>query len=306
MNIVFFGSSEFSIPFVAAFKHEIKLVVTSTDKMRGRGKIVLPNPVKEFALKENLPVIGISKFKDQEFEIIKSTKPDIFIVVSYGKIIPQEILLLVNCPINLHPSKLPRYRGAAPIERQIMDGVVDSAICIMKVVKELDAGDIIIEQAFQILPYETKGDVEKKVTEIGIPLLKKAIELISRGECDGRKQKGVPTYANKITKADELIDWNFSAMNVFNKIRALNPKPGAFTYFRSRTLKIFKAEISSIVNPAVPGTITHVFKDYFNVACEKDGIKILELQIEGGNRMSAKDFINGFKIKVGETFGDGA
>ena len=306
MNIVFFGSSEFSIPFVAAFKHEIKLVVTSTDKMRGRGKIVLPNPVKEFALKENLPVIGISKFKDQEFEIIKSTKPDIFIVVSYGKIIPQEIISLVNCPINLHPSKLPRYRGAAPIERQIMDGVVDSAICIMKVVKELDAGDIIIEQAFQILPYETKGDVEKKVTEIGIPLLKKAIELISRGECDGRKQKGVPTYANKITKADELIDWNFSAMNVFNKIRALNPKPGAFTYFRSRTLKIFKAEISSIVNPAVPGTITHVFKDYFNVACEKDGIKILELQIEGGNRMSAKDFINGFKIKVGETFGDGA
>ena len=303
MNIVFFGSSEFSIPFIDAFKEDIKLVVTSPDKIRGRGKIALPNPVKDFAQREHLHVITVSKFKDQEYKMIKSTMPDIFIVVSYGKIIPQDILSLVKCPINLHPSKLPLYRGAAPIERQIMDGVEDSAVSIIRVIKELDAGDIIIEEPFKILPYETKGDVEKKIVEIGIPLLKKAIEVSSNGECDGMKQEGTAIYAIKIAKDDELIVWSSDGLNIFNKIRALSPKPGAYTYFRKKIIKIFKAEIANFVNSLPPGAVTNVFKDCFNIACGKGGIKILELQMEGGKRISAKDFINGFKVKEGESFG---
>ncbi len=303
MNIVFFGSSEFSIPFLDSFTKDIELVVTSPDKVRGRGKRLLSNPVKDFAQREHLPVITVDKLREQEYLKIKSVSPEIFLVVSYGKIISQEVLSLAKCALNLHPSKLPLYRGAAPIERQIMDGVEDSAVCIIKVIKQLDAGSIIIEEPFKILPFETKEDVGKKIVKIGVPLLRKAIEIVSLDRCEGKEQEGVPTYAKKITKSDELITWSCSGLSIYNKIRALSPVPGAYTYFRQKFLKIFKTELATFNSSYHPGTVFNIAKDCFYVSCGEGSIKVLDLQIEGGKKMSAKDFINGFKIHEGEMFG---
>ena len=303
MSIVFFGSSEFSIPFLDSFRKDIKLVITSPDKIGGRGKRFVSNPVKSFALREDLPVITIDKFEEEEYFKIKAVNPEIFMVVSYGKIIPQEILSLAKCALNLHPSKLPLYRGAAPIERQIMDGVEDSAICIIKVIKQLDAGDIIFEEPFKILPFETKGEVEEKIVKISVPLLRRAIEIVSHDKCEGRKQVGTPTYARKITRSDELIVWSDSGIRIYNKTRALNPRPGAYTYFRQRLLKIFKTEFLTFSTSFSPGTMFNVSKEYFYVSCGEGSIKVLDLQVEGGKKISAKDFINGFKIYEGEILG---
>lgn len=303
MKIGFFGSSEFSVPFIDAFKKEIVFVATSIDKIRGRGKNLTANTVRKFSEEVSLHVIKIEKFEASCYNEMKSFNPDILLVVSYGKIIPQEVLGLTNCSLNLHPSKLPLYRGAAPIERQIMDGVEDSAVSIIKIIKELDAGDIILDRAFKILPFETKGDVERKIVGIGVPLLKEAIKLVSIDRCEGRKQKGPVSYANKITKEDEIIDWKADGLVIYNKIRALSPKPGAYTYFRGKLMKIYSAEFVGTSDLSVPyGTIFDVSKDYFYITCKNANIKVLELQVEGGKRLKARDFINGFKILNGEKF----
>lgn len=305
MNIIFFGSSEFSIPFLDAFKEHIRLVITTQDKLRGRGCNIKPNPVKEFGLSVGKKVFAIEKFDDFILDAIKQIIPDFFLVVSFGKIIPEEFLKIPRCPINLHPSALPLYRGASPIERQIMDGVTFSKVCIIKIIKELDAGDVITEASFKIEESDTKKDVEKKIIEIGIPLIKEAIEIINREGCVGKPQIGIPTYASKITKKDEIIDWAENNISVHNRIRALNPIPGAYSFFRGKVLKIYKSETTDESTNEEPGTIIKIDKSGFFVQCGRKSLKIIQVKPEGRKEMRAIDFINGYRLKIGEKFENG-
>lgn len=302
MNIIFFGSSEFSIPFLDAFKEHVVLIITTQDKLRGRGSNIKPNPVKKFALSIGKKVLAIEKLDETVFVTIRQINPDFFLVVSFGKIIPERFLKIPKCPLNLHPSALPLYRGASPIERQIMDGVTFSKVCIMKITKDLDAGEIIAEAPLIIEENDTKKDVEEKIISIGIPLLKEAIEIIYRVGCIGKPQIGIPTYAMKITKKDEIIDWNENNISVHNRIRALNPVPGAYTLFRGKILKIYKSEPNAESSNEKPGTILKIDKSGFLVQCGKMSLKVLKVKPEGKREMKAIDFINGYKLKVGEKF----
>jgi methionyl-tRNA formyltransferase len=303
MRIVFFGSSDFSVPFLESLAQDIVLVITSEDKRKHRGKKLLPNPVKESAEKLGLEFIATDMLDENVIKEIEKSNPDLFVVVSYGKIIPSEILRLAPCAINVHPSKLPMYRGAAPIERQIMDGVKESAVSIIKVSEKLDRGDIILSKPFNIEPFETKADVEKKIVEIGTVLLREAIEKIKREGCKGKKQTGKGSYAKKITKDDEIINWQKSNTELHNLIRALSPVPGARTYFKGKILKIFKTEPDDEYYDEVPGTIVSVSDDSFSVKCGEGALKVFEVQMEGKKKISARDFINGFRIKKGDMLG---
>ncbi len=300
MRIVFFGSSEFSIPFLKAFSDRISLVITTEDKVRGRGKKLKANCVKDIAISENIKCIAIKKFDKESLNQILEVQPEVFLVVSFGKIIPKSFLSVPKCAINLHPSPLPLYRGAAPIERQIMDGVTHSKVCIMKVVPELDAGDILLEENFNISIEDTKEDVERRVVDIGIPMIEKVLNLVEKGNCEGKPQEGISSYAQKITKEDERIKWNKLGVEVHNKVRALSPSPGAFTFFRGKVLKIFRTGLDKKNYKEKPGTIVEVGKDYFAVQCLDGIIKVLDVQIEGRKRVLANDFINGNRPQKGE------
>ncbi len=302
MKIVFFGSSSFSVPFLEGLKRNIALAITTPDMPQKRGKRILPNPIKAKAIEIGLPFIAIQKFNEEIKEKIASISPDAFIVVSFGKIIPQSILSLVEYPLNLHPSHLPLYRGAAPIERQIMDGITKSAVSIILMNEKLDRGDILLQVPFDISFTDTKEDVEKKIIDIGIPLLRKALQIIEEKNFNITPQQGKGNYARKITKSDELIHWNEKNIRIYNKIRALCPAPTAFTFFRGKRLKIFKADVSNL-NKGHFGEIIDLTKEGFVVKCGSKSIIVKEVQLEGKKRIKAKDFVNGTHLKCGERLG---
>ncbi len=303
MKIVFFGSSDFSVPFLEALKKSVVLVVTVPDKRKNRGKKLLPNPVKEKSNELGIEVFVTDILNYDAEKKIREVSPDIFVVVSYGKIIPRNILLIPKCAINLHPSRLPLYRGAAPIERQIMDGVEESAVAVIKVSEKLDRGDIILQEPFSISFADSRKSVEEKIIKIGIDLLRKAIDKINIEGCIGEKQIGKGSYAKKIAKKDEEIDWNKSYMEIYNKIRALSPYPGARTYFRGRILKILTSIPVEKRFDEPMGAVVKVSKDRFTVACAEGALDILKVQMEGKRVIPAKDFINGARIKEGEKLG---
>ena len=302
MRIVFFGSSDFSVPFLESIKSDTVLVVTAPDRKKGRGKKLLPNPVKEKAMELGIPFITAEKLGEEEAQKIKSVSPELFVVVSYGVIIPESVLSIVNCAINVHPSKVPYYRGASPIIRQIMDGVKESAVSIIKVSKRLDRGDIILQRPFEISETDTRADVEEKVIRIGTALLREAIEKVQAKGCTGIPQKGKGTYAKKIMKEDEKIDWRQSALKIYDKVRALYPSPCAYVFFRGKRVKIRRASLFDGDSNGTPGEIIRVNKNEIVVQCGAGALKLLELQVEGKKPVSARDFINGIKPKAGERF----
>ncbi|MGB9694419.1 MAG: methionyl-tRNA formyltransferase [Caldisericaceae bacterium] len=303
MRIAFFGSNEFAVPFLKSIANDVVIVVTTVDKIAGRGNRILINPVKAFAMEHSIKFVSVNKFDQAVIDSIKEAKPDIFVVVSFGKIIPASVLGIVSCAVNVHPSKVPLYRGAAPIERQIMEGVTESAVSVIKVSNELDAGDILLSKEFQITPYDTKESVEKRVVEVGVPLLQEAIRLVSHGNCSYKRQEGIPTYAKKISKEDELINWEKDATSICNSIRALYPKPLAYTFLRNRILKIVKAEIIDFDCEAEPGTVCEVSRDFFVVKCGRGAVKVEEVIPEGKKRMLARNFLNGYRLNKGERLG---
>ena len=302
MKVVFFGSSLFSLSFLEGLKENIVLVITTPDMPQKRGKRILPNPVKAKAMEMGLPFIAVQNFNEEIKEKIASVSPDAFIVVSFGKIIPSSILSIVKYPLNLHPSPLPLYRGAAPIERQIMDGITKSAVSIMLMNEKLDRGDIVLQSPFDISFTDTKEDVEKKIVDIGIPLFKKALQMIEEKNLNVTPQQGKGSYAKKITKGDELIRWNEKNVKIYNKIRALYPLPATCTIFRGKRLKIFKAEIANL-NKGHPGEIIDLTKEGFVVQCGSGSILVKEVQLEGKKRIKARDFMNGSHLKCGEKLG---
>lgn len=302
MKIVFFGSSSFSIPFLEALKEDTVLVVTMPDKPQKRGKKLLPNPVKRSAIELGLPFVTVEKFDLSCKDEIEFVSPDLFVVVSFGKIIPDYILSIAQCALNLHPSELPLYRGAAPIERQIMDGVMKSAISVMVINEKLDKGGVLLKQPLEISFDDTREDVEQKIINMGIPLLKQAISMVKGGSYSAITQQGKGSYAKKITKEDELIHWEEDNVHIYNKIRALYPSPASFTFFRGKRLKLFKTDVLDL-DKGAPGEIIDLLKEGFVVQCGAGALLIKEVQIEGKRRICASEFINGTRLKIGEKLG---
>lgn len=308
MRILFMGTPEFAMCSLKAIYEsgeEIVGVVTTQDKPKGRGMVLTPSDVKRYALEVGLPVYQPQTLKDGAFlETLKELDPELIIVVAYGKILPKYVLDYPKYAcINAHASILPRYRGAAPIQRSIIGGDTETGVSIMKMDVGLDTGDVMLVERVAIEENDNFEFVHDKLVVAGSQGLLKAIELFKSGKESFVPQGDEFTYAEKITKADCLIDFNKGVKDIHNQIRGLSPIPLAYTKTPDgKILKVTRAHICEKDANSSTGTV--VFLD--NSICVKccDGVIALDEVIpEGKGRMSAQSYINGRKINIGDILG---
>jgi methionyl-tRNA formyltransferase len=308
MNIVFFGSSEFAVPALTALAqshHKILCVVTQPDREKGRHLRLEATAVKEAALGLSLPLYqSDSANSAQSLNFLVSRGADIFVVVSYGQILSAQVLAIPKrlC-LNAHASLLPKYRGAAPINWALIRGEKESGVSIIKMVTQMDAGPLILQKAVAITEAETAITLQHKLAALAASLILQALELIEKQDFKlAAQQERLASLAPKLKKEDGLIDWGKPAAQIHNLIRGTLPWPGAFTYYKGRILKIYKAEATNQKSEVTskPGEIIEVSKKEITVATGDGNLAIGELQIEGKRRITAEEFIAGHKIRPGE------
>ncbi|MBC9880092.1 methionyl-tRNA formyltransferase [Bradyrhizobium sp. INPA01-394B] len=304
LRLIFMGTPDFSVPTLlelVAHGHEIAAVYTRAPKPGGRRGLQLqPTPVEEAARKLGVPVLTPKTLKTPEaLEEFRAFDADAAIVVAYGMILPQAILDApkLGC-YNLHASLLPRWRGAAPINRAIMAGDAESGVMVMKMDVGLDTGDVAMAERLAITDSMTAADLHDRLSRLGADLMVRAMAALDRGGLQLKKQSedGV-TYAAKIDKAEARIDWNKPAHAVLRHIHGLSPFPGAWAELENARVKILRCELAK--RSGEPGA---VLDDQLTVACGEGAIRILELQREGKGRMQAADFLRGVPVKAGAKF----
>ena len=312
MKTVFMGTPDFAVPPLHALieaGYEVAAVVTQPDKPKGRGKTLLPTPVKEEALMHEIPVYQPQRVRNnQEFlDTLKEIDPDIIIVAAFGQIIPKEVLELpkYGC-INIHASLLPKYRGAAPIQQAVIDGEKESGVTIMQMGEGLDTGDMISKIIIPLSSEETGGSLFGKLAQAGAELLIKTLPSIEQGTAERVKQpEESPTpYAAMITKQMGLMDFNKPAEVLERLVRGLNPWPSAYTFINGKTLKVWKCRVSDEKTDAAPGTVFLTDKEGIHTACGNGTLILTEIQLEGKKRMEAEAFLRGYHIENGTCFAD--
>ncbi|PJG50087.1 methionyl-tRNA formyltransferase [Bradyrhizobium forestalis] len=304
LRLIFMGTPDFSVPTLlelVAHGHEIAAVYTRAPKPGGRRGLQLqPTPVEEAARKLGIPVLTPKTLKTEEaLDEFRSFDADAAVVVAYGMILPQAILDApkLGC-YNLHASLLPRWRGAAPINRAIMAGDAESGVMVMKMDVGLDTGDVAMAERIAITDNMTALDLHDRLSRLGADLMVRAMAALERGGLQLKKQRedGV-TYAAKIDKAEARIDWTKPARAVLRHIHGLSPFPGAWSEFENARVKILRCELAK-----GSGTPGEVLDDRLTIACGEGAIRILELQREGKARMQATDFLRGAPLKAGAKF----
>jgi methionyl-tRNA formyltransferase len=307
LRVVFFGTPAFALPTLTALlasRHIVVGVVTQPDRPRGRGHQLSPSPVKALALSRNIPVLQPEKMRDESFlAALRHLDADLGVVAAYGRILTDTILATPRLGlINVHASLLPRWRGAAPVHRAVMAGDTETGVTIMRVVRELDAGPMLLTERRAIAPDETSADVEQALADLGAPLTITTVEKLSQGPVTEEPQPdaGV-SYADRITKDDAPIFWWRAAHEVHNQVRGLHPWPLASTSIGGHRLLIIKTRMSDGPAPAsaVPGTVLEAEGDRLVVAAGHGTIQVLELRPEGRRTMAARDFLAGHRIAVG-------
>ncbi len=294
------GTPDFSVPALdkIASEHEVVAVVTQKDKPKGRGQSLSYTPVKESALKLNIPILQPDKVKEDSFvEELRALNPDVIVVIAFGQILSKEILEMpkYGC-VNVHASLLPKYRGAAPIQWAVIDGEERSGVCTMKMDEGLDTGDIIDVEEVTLDSKETGGSLFDKLAELGGELILKTLQNLEFGNAQFIKQDdSKSTYAKKMTKDLGHIDFTKDAVSIERLIRGLNPWPSAFTYLDGKVMKIWDADV--VDASGEPGTVISEYKDSFVIATGDKALKVNELQLEGKKRMKASDFLNGRSIE---------
>ncbi len=312
MNIVFFGSDNFAVPSLRALitgGYKISCVVTQPDRKKGRGFHLEGTPVKTLVYKSGIEIYQPEIVNAGEsIKFLEALSPDLFIVISYGQILSQGIL---NIPkifaINVHASNLPKYRGAAPVNRAIINGEKITGITIIKMTQKMDAGAIILQETQEIKDEDTVITLEDKLSKKAAELLINSLKLIQDKTYSLTAQdEDKVRFAPKLKKEDGLIIWEKPAQDINNLIRGCAGWPGAFTYYNGKLLKIYKAKIGSGVlefSSSSPGEIIKADKQGIVVATGKDNLIIEELQIEGRKMMGVEEFIAGHKISPGEILG---
>lgn len=307
MKVVYMGTPDFAVPPLRALVkagYEVVGVVTQPDKPKGRSKTLLPPPVKEEALKYNIPVYQPLKVREPEFmETLKNLAPDVIVVAAFGQIIPKAILDLpeFGC-LNIHASLLPKYRGAAPIQQAVINGDKEAGVTIMKMGTGLDTGDMISRASVLLAEDETGGSLFDRLSELGAELLVKTLPSVFDGTAvyEPQPEESPTPYAGMITKQMGLLDFQKDAETLERLIRGLNPWPSAYTYLNGKTLKIWKAVVEkSGSEPENPGTIIKADKDGIHVVCGQDILILQEVQLEGKKRMDAAAFLRGCHVESG-------
>jgi len=301
MRIVFMGTPGFAVPTLKALHeagHDIAAVYTQPPRPAGRGQQESPSPVHVFAGEHGLPVLTPASLKAKNVQdAFAAHKADAAIVVAYGLLLPKPILEAypLGC-INVHPSLLPRWRGAAPIQRTIMAGDTETAIIIMQMDEGLDTGDMLLTEKYPIAAGTTAGMLHDTLAEKAAPLVLQTLKGLQNKTIKPIKQpeNGV-TYASKITKVECKLDWNKPAEQLHNHILGLNPMPGAFFSYNGENIKVFNAEVE-IGHSAPSGTMLN---NHLLVQCSNGALRLIELQRPGKKRMSAEELLRGFSIPAG-------
>ena len=300
-KIVFMGTPEFSIPtleLLISSKFDITAVYTQPPSKANRGQKTLPSSIEIFSKKKLLNVKTPKNLNnEEEFEYFKNLKPDLAVVVAYGKIIPKKFLDLPKFGfINLHASLLPKWRGAAPIQRSIMNLDTQTGVSIMKIVEKLDAGPVMHQEIIKINENIDTYTLSKVLSKLGAKSIINALQIIFKGQAVFIEQDhDKATYAKKITKQEGQINWNENANKIVAKINGLNPSPGAWFEFKGERIKIWKGIVTN--KEGKPGEI---IDSNLTIACSEKSIKIIEIQKEGKTRQTAEKFLLGSKLKQGE------
>ncbi len=307
MKIIFMGTPDFAVPCLERLirsEYEVLAVFTQPDKKKGRNYAISPPPIKELALKYGIKVFQPENLKSIDTtKLITELKPDLIVVVAYGKILPKEVLKIppLGC-INVHGSLLPKYRGAAPIQWAVINGEKITGITTMYMDSGLDTGDIILKSEAQVGGDETSGELFDRLSVMGAELLIKTLEKIKTGNVKREKQiDKEASYAPMLDRSVSKINWNYSAEKIHNLVRGLNPWPIARTGIDGKGLKIYKTKVYKPMCGR-PGEVKSV--EPFVVACgNNSSIEILELQLESKKRMSSEDFLRGHRLNIGVILG---
>lgn len=305
MRILFMGTPEFAVESLKALVeagHEICAVFTRPDQKKNRGMKLLPTPVKEFALSQNIPVHQPETVKNPEtLELILSLHPDLIVVAAYGRILPQEILDAppLGC-INVHSSLLPKYRGSAPINWAVVNGEEETGVTIMDMVLELDAGDIISQSSTPIEIYETVEEVHDRLALLGGVLLAKTVENIKNGTASRTPQEpSEVTFAPMLSRELCPLDFGKSALQLHNQIRGLTPWPGTQMELSGEVVKVYGSTLPELTTEQTSGTLLKADKEGIDIACgEGTVLRVTLVQAQGGRKMSVDDYLRGHPIEV--------
>jgi methionyl-tRNA formyltransferase len=310
LRIVFMGTAELACAsfkaLLASDSCKVAAAVTRPDRRKGRDLKEQPTPVKMIAREAGVPVLQPESARDPGFIAeLAELRPEVIVVVAYGQILSQTVLDLpkFGC-INVHASLLPKYRGAAPIQWAILNNEPETGVSIMKMTAGLDSGDVLAQRATPIGPDDTAAALHDRLAAIGAELLTESLPSYIQGTIIPRPQdNAAATYARKITKADGHLDWSRSALELRNRIRAFTPWPGAFVHRtiqgQARLLKIWRAQIEARQGP--PGQVLEANKGGLVVGCGSDALRIEQLQLEGGRKMTAAEFLAGHEVRPGDS-----
>jgi len=302
VNLVFLGTPEFALPSLKALyesEHKILAVISQPDKPRGRNQVVSPTPVKVFAAEKGLQVLAPLNLNEPGFvSQYKALSPEINVVAAYGRIMPA--WLIDNPPrgtINVHPSLLPKYRGPAPMARALIAGDAETGTTVQYVVEETDAGSIILQEKLKIEATDNNQTLSEKLAVLSAKLLLEALRLVEKSLEGKRQDESQVSYAPKITKEELRLSLDEPASNLFNKIRGLAPKPGAYLVLQEKRLKIIKAQVEGY--DGKPGEILKISKEGILVGTKNKAILLETVQAEGGRAMAAFEFAKGHRIEKG-------
>lgn len=307
MRILFMGTPEFaevSLKALVEDNRDVVCVITQPDKPKGRGYEMAMPEVKVYAMEKNIPVYQPDTLKDNAIlPLLQKYQPDVIVVVAYGKILPEYVL---NFPkygcINIHGSLLPKYRGAAPIQRAVINGEEVSGVTSMYMEKGLDTGDMLIKRELPIGMETTAGEYHDALALLGGKVLLETLDVLSEGNISPKKQDdALSTYASQLSKAEGEIDWNNTSVEIYNKVRGLNPWPKAFSFIEGKRFVVdfvYKSE-----QCGKPGEVLAADKDGILVACGEGSVLIKEIKIEGKKKMSVEDYLRGHKIEKGTLLG---
>ncbi|MBI1909621.1 MAG: methionyl-tRNA formyltransferase [Deltaproteobacteria bacterium] len=309
MKILFAGSPEIALPSLEALLasgEEIIGVISQPDRPVGRGRKLSSPPVATLAKKSQRLLFQPEKLDDSFLRTLTELSPDLIVVVAYGKILPKKMLMIPpqGC-LNLHFSLLPKYRGAAPVQWALINGEAETGVTTLKMVERLDAGPIYLQRKVPIQEEDNSLLLGKRLANIGAELLVETIQRLKEGKLQASPQvEEMVTWAPSLEKEDGLIDWNCSAKAIFCKIRGTNPWPGAYTFLDTQRLKIYTASVIPEKNKKQrPGEILATHPSGIDVACGHGILRLEELQLEGGKRLSAAEFLRGHPLEVGTKLG---
>ena len=306
MRIVFAGTPEFAAQALAAILaagQSVPLVLTQPDRPSGRGMALKASPVKQLALEHGLQVHQPASLKSAESrQPIIDASPDVMVVAAYGLILPQTALDIprLGC-INIHASLLPRWRGAAPIQRAVLAGDAETGVTLMRMEAGLDTGPMLLKGRLPITDADCAATLHDKLAALGARLMVEALPRLARGELPGEPQpaEGV-TYAAKLEKSEAALDWRQTAVALSRAVRAFDPFPGTVARIEGQTIKVWRAEPAP--GAGEPGTVLAANVDGILVACGEGALRLVELQKSGGKRLQAADFLHGFALKPGQRF----